>query len=65
MEKGLKFTEPEALESDISLINKIKEGNDENSLLELINRHSGIYHTMVNSFLSGPRNVSDKDTLLD
>ena len=65
MEKGLKFTEPEALESDISLINKIKEGNDENSLLELINRHSGIYHTMVNSFLSGPRNVADKDTLLD
>ena len=65
MEKGLKFTEPEALESDISLINKIKERNDESSLLELINRHSGIYHTMVNSFLSGPKNVADKDTLLD
>ena len=50
MEKGTKFTEPLALESDISLINKIKDRNDESSLLELLNRHSGIYHTMVNSF---------------
>ena len=65
MEKGTKFTEPLALESDISLINKIKDCNDEGSLLELINRHSGIYHSMVNSFLSGPRNTADKDNLLD
>ena len=38
MEKGLKFTEPEALESDISLINKIKEGTaspEEISKLEM------------------------------
>jgi hypothetical protein len=39
------------MESDISLINKVKESKDEASLRELIARHSGIYHEMVNSVI--------------
>ena len=65
MDKGFNFTESLASQSDLSLINKIKDDNDEGSLIELINRHSGIYHTMVNNFLSGPKNVGDKGNLLD
>ena len=65
MDKGFNFTESLASQSDLSLINKIKDDNDEGSLMELINRHSGIYHTMVNNFLSGPKNVGDKGNLLD
>ena len=65
MDKGFNFTESLASQSDLSLINKIKDSNDEGSLMELINRHSGIYHTMVNNFLSGPKNVGDKGNLLD
>jgi len=48
------------VQSDLTLIDKIKDRNDEESLLELIDRHSGIYHTMVNQFLSSPRNTLDK-----
>lgn len=48
------------MQSDLTLIDKIKDRNDEESLLELIDRHSGIYHTMVNQFLSSPRNTLDK-----
>ena len=48
------------MQSDLTLIDKIKDRNDEQSLLELINRHSGIYHTMVNQFLSSPQNSLDK-----
>tara|TARA_R100001082_G_scaffold107487_1_gene81437 strand:+ start:1329 stop:1901 length:573 start_codon:yes stop_codon:yes gene_type:complete len=48
------------VQSDLTLIDKIKDRNDEESLLELINRHSGIYHTMINQFLSSPQNSIDK-----
>lgn len=48
------------MQSDLTLIDKIKDRNDEESLLELINRHSGIYHTMINQFLSSPQNSIDK-----
>jgi DNA-directed RNA polymerase specialized sigma subunit len=65
MENGYKIAESLASQSDISLINNIKDSNHEASLIELINRHSGIYHSMVNNFLSGPKNMGDKDSLLD
>ena len=54
-----------AMQTDLTLINKIKDYNDEDSLLELINRHSGIYHTMVNYFLSGNQNVGEKSSLAE
>lgn len=53
------------MESDISLIERIKTENDERSLLELINRHSGIYTTMVSRFASGKSTVLDKDLIMD
>ena len=52
-----------SMPTDLTLINKIKDYRDEESLLELINRHSGIYHTMVNYFLSGNQNIGDKTAL--
>jgi|TARA_R110002110_G_scaffold29521_2_gene105256 hypothetical protein len=60
MEKGNKGFKMSSVQSDLSLISKIKEENDERSLLELINRHSGIYHTMVNQFMSHPQNKLEK-----
>lgn len=36
---------------DLYLINQIKENNDSNSFNELINRHTGIYNTMVYKYL--------------
>ena len=65
MDKGLNLKNSLASQSDISLINNIKDSNHEDSLLELTNRHSGIYHSMVNSFLSGPKNTTEKDSALD
>ena len=60
MEKGNKEAKMSSVQSDLTLIHKIKEENDEDSLLELINRHSGIYHTMVNQFMSHPQNKLEK-----
>ena len=48
------------MQSDLTLIDKIKSENDDQSLIELIDRHSGIYHTMVNQYLSSPRHSIDK-----
>ena len=48
------------MQSDLTLIDKIKSENDDQSLMELIDRHSGIYHTMVNQYLSSPRYSIDK-----
>lgn len=53
------------MQSDLTLIYKIKEDNDEESLLELIDRHSGIYHTMLNQFMSSPQYVLDKNFLME
>ena len=63
MEKDISGHMIGAMQTDLTLINKIKDSHDEESLLELINRHSGIYHTMVNYFLSGNQNVGDKTAL--
>lgn len=37
--------------TDILLINKVKEENDQKSFLELVNRHTGIYNTIVYRYL--------------
>ena len=39
------------MEEDIYLIDMVKEVGDEDSVKELINRHSGIYIEMVNKYL--------------
>jgi hypothetical protein len=65
MEKDISGHMIGAMQTDLTLINKIKDSHDEESLLELINRHSGIYHTMVNYFLSGNQNVGDKTALAE
>ena len=36
--------------SDLDLTNKIKESSDEGALVELVNRHSGIYIDMIKRF---------------
>ena len=54
-----------SMQTDLTLINNIKDRRDEDSLLELINRHSGIYHTMVNYFLSGNQNIGEKSSLAE
>ena len=53
------------MESDLSLITKIQTKNDEQSLLELIERHSGIYTAMVGKFASGKTSVLDKDLIME
>lgn len=53
------------MESDLSLINKIKNDNDEFSLLELINRHSGIYTSMVDKFSRGSSSTLDKNLIME
>jgi|TARA_R110002020_G_scaffold211170_4_gene417421 hypothetical protein len=65
MEKNKKGNMIGAMQTDLTLINKIKDSHDEDSLLELINRHSGIYHTMVNYFLSGNQNIGEKSFLAE
>ena len=52
------------VESDLTLISNIQTENDEESLVELINRHSGIYHSMVNHFLSHPSHSTDKSQVV-
>ena len=53
-----------SVESDYTLISNIQETNDEESLLEIIDRHSGIFHTMVNQFMSHPQCSVDKSQLV-
>ena len=68
MEKGLEKSERgdriSSMQSDLSLISNIQETNDEDSLLELIDRHSGIFHSMVNQFMSHPQCSLDKSQLV-
>jgi hypothetical protein len=68
LEKGLEKDETRnrmsSMQSDLSLIFNIKETNDEDSLLELIDRHSGIFHSMVNQFMSHPQCSLDKSQLV-
>ena len=51
--------------SDLTLIEKLQDRKDEDSLLQLIERHSGIYHSMVNHFMSHPQNALDKDQMVN
>jgi DNA-directed RNA polymerase specialized sigma subunit len=53
------------MESDLSLITKVKKEGDSNSLNELIERHSGIYLDMVNSVIPNNCDFLDKNDLLD
>ena len=49
------------MESDLTLICRIQDDNtDQESLSTLVDRHSGIYHSMVNQFLSHPLYSLDK-----
>ena len=53
------------MESDLSLINKIKEHRDDGCLLELIDRHSGIYVYIVDQYTKNKRNAINRDSILD
>lgn len=53
------------MQTDQELINRVQEEQDNDSLVEIINRHSGVYHDMVDKFLSGGKNVADRDGLLE
>ena len=64
MEKDHTGDKIRSVESDYTLISNIQETNDENSLLEIIDRHSGIFHTMVNQFMSHPHCSVDKSQLV-
>ena len=53
------------MESDLSLINKIKEENDGGCLEELINRHSGIYIYIVDKYTKNKNSCLNRDFILD
>tara|TARA_X000001316_G_C919901_1_gene34033 strand:+ start:117 stop:680 length:564 start_codon:yes stop_codon:yes gene_type:complete len=53
------------MEEDIQLINKVKNNRDENSLKELIERHSGIYVEMVNKYLPNSMEGINKNDVLE
>ena len=53
------------MESDISLIEKVRNNNDENSLKILIERHSGLYLDMVNSVIPNNCNFIDKNDIIE
>tara|TARA_R110002020_G_scaffold363289_1_gene575590 strand:+ start:23865 stop:24473 length:609 start_codon:yes stop_codon:yes gene_type:complete len=65
VEKGKPDSRIAPMQSDLSLISRIQSENDEGSLLELIGRHSGIYHSMVNHFMSSSYNALEKNQLAD
>tara|TARA_R100000700_G_scaffold40471_1_gene56208 strand:+ start:3850 stop:4476 length:627 start_codon:yes stop_codon:yes gene_type:complete len=64
VEKGNTSNRIREVQSDLTLISKIQDGNDQESLLELIDRHSGIFHSMVNHFMSHPQNTLDKSYIV-
>ena len=53
------------MESDLSLINKLKEENDQTSLVELIDRHSGIYVYIVDQFTKSKNCPINRDFILE
>ena len=53
------------METDLSLIEKVKKDRDENSLNQLIERHSGIYLDMVNSVIPNDCDFLDKNDIID
>jgi len=52
------------VQSDLELIQNVQFHQDNESLVEIINRHSGIYHDMVDKFLSGDSNSAERNNLL-
>lgn len=52
------------MQTDQELIENVKNDKDNDSLVEIINRHSGVYHSMVERILSGDKNVEDRDNIL-
>ena len=53
------------MESDLSLINKIKKSGDDSCLVELINRHSGIYVYIVDKYTKNRNYSINRDLILD
>ena len=53
------------MESDLSLISKLQKDNDESSLIELINRHSGIYVYIVDQFSKNKNSLLNRDYILE
>lgn len=53
------------MESDLSLINKIKEDNDSDCLTELINRHSGVYQYVIDKFSKTQSRFIDKNSFAE
>ena len=53
------------MEEDLLLISNVKKSNDEGSLKELINRHSGIYVEMVNKYLPDSMDGINKEDVLE
>lgn len=53
------------MESDLSLIEKVKNNSDADSLQLLIERHSGIYLNMINSVIPNSCDFLDKDDLIE
>ena len=64
VEKGLPDDKMGSVHTDLTLISNIQTKNDEGSLLELIDRHSGIFHSMVNYYMSNSHNQLDKTQLV-
>jgi len=66
VEKGKPEGTMGSVESDLTLICKIQEDNtDQESLIALVDRHSGIFHTMVNHFMSSPQCALDKTQIVE
>lgn len=53
------------MESDLSLINKIKNDKDDDCLLELIDRHSGIYVYIVDQYTKNKNNNISRDLFME
>jgi RNA polymerase sigma factor (sigma-70 family) len=53
------------MEEDLQLILNVKKSNDEESLKELIERHSGIYVEMVNKYLPESLEGINKNDVLE
>lgn len=53
------------MDTDLSLIEKIKEQNDSGSLQSLIDRHSGIYKDIVNKTVANAAFFIDKNEILE
>ena len=53
------------MESDLSLIKRIQDSRDDESLTELISRHSGIYVYIVDQYSRNERIRMNKKSILD